>query len=302
MKIGFVVVIADSRIMGRAPRYHEIRAMTEQAEESGLDAIWLYDHLLYRFPEQGTIGIWECWTLLAALAEATQRVELGTLVLCNSFRNPALLAKMAHTLDEVSAGRFILGIGAGWNKPEYDAFGFPFANRVSRFEEAVQVIRPLLRDGHVDFDGRYYQARNCEITPRSPRPNGPPLMIGSNGPRMLRLTARYADMWNTAYVHQPESLAEPRAALEAACALEGRDPATLPVTALGALGYPDLGDIGEFMEHLSGPAEVVAESMLAYDRLGVEHLMWHVAPYNEMALSRLAEAVRLYREMKGGDS
>ena len=104
--------------------------------------------------------------MLAALAEATRRVEIGTLVVCNSFRNPAILAKMAATLDEVSHGRLILGVGAGWNEPEYQAFGVPFDHRVDRFEEALQIIKPLLREGHVDFSGRYYQAPNCDNVPR----------------------------------------------------------------------------------------------------------------------------------------
>jgi alkanesulfonate monooxygenase SsuD/methylene tetrahydromethanopterin reductase-like flavin-dependent oxidoreductase (luciferase family) len=105
-----------------------------------------------------------------ALAAVTSRAELGTLVACNSFRNPALLAKMAHTVDEISGGRLVLGVGAGWNQPEYEAFGYPFDHRVDRFEEALQIIKPLLTEGRVDFSGEYYQARDCEITPRSPRP------------------------------------------------------------------------------------------------------------------------------------
>lgn len=180
--------------------------------------------------------------MLSALAEATRRVELGTLVLCTQFRNPAILAKMAHTIDEVSNGRLILGIGAGWNKPEFDAFGIPFDHKVDRFEEALQIISPLLKEGQVDFEGTFYKVRDCEITPRNPRTNGPPLMVGSSGPRMMRLTAQYADMWNTAYLHHPDSLTEPLSKLHAACAEVGRDPSTIEITVLVALAYPDLVD------------------------------------------------------------
>ena len=123
--------------------------------------------------------------MLAALAEATRRVEIGTLVTPTSFRNPAILAKMATAADEVSHGRLILGVGAGWNEPEYRAFGLPFDHRVDRFEEALQIIKPLLRTGHVDFAGRYYEARDCEDAPRGPRPEGPPLMVGSSYVRAL---------------------------------------------------------------------------------------------------------------------
>lgn len=136
----------------------------------GFDSIWLADHLMYRNPGEPTRGVWECWTILAALAEATRRVEIGTLVLCNSFRHPAILAKMATAADEVSRGRLILGVGAGWNEPEYDAFGLPFDRRVDRLAEALQILRPLLRERHVDFRGRYYQARDCDNAPAGPRP------------------------------------------------------------------------------------------------------------------------------------
>ncbi len=297
MKVGWTILLVENRTLGRAPRYREIRDMARQAEGAGFDSVWLYDHLLYRSEARGTFGIWEYWTMLAALAEATEHVELGTLVICNSFRNPALLAKMAVTLDEVSNGRFILGLGAGWNQPEYEAFGIPFDHRVDRFEEALQIIRPLLKEGWVDFEGTYYQAKDCQITPRGPRADGPPLMVGSFGPRMMRLSAQYADIWNTAYLHCPDSLHEPRARLEAACAEVGRDPATLDVTALVALGYPDLGDIPSFLpEYLTGSVEEVAAALQAYAQMGVAHLMFHVAPYTAEALSRLARSVELYRQ------
>jgi alkanesulfonate monooxygenase SsuD/methylene tetrahydromethanopterin reductase-like flavin-dependent oxidoreductase (luciferase family) len=139
---------------------------------------------------------------------------------------------MATAVDEVSQGRLILGIGAGWNEPEYRSFGLPFDHRVSRLEEALQILRPLLRDGHVDFAGQYYQAPDCEDVPRGPRPQGPPLMVGGEGPRMLKLAAQYADMWNIGYMSAPETMAGPFARIEAACRQVGRDPATIGVTAL----------------------------------------------------------------------
>ena len=153
MKIGLLVFIANDRENYSKRPYDSIRAVAQKAETDGFDSIWLPDHLFYRNPGEPTRGIWECWTMLAALAEATQRIELGTLVTCNSFRNPAILAKMTTTIDEVSHGRLILGIGAGWNEPEYQAFGLPFDHRVDRFEEALQILKPLLHDGHVDFAG-----------------------------------------------------------------------------------------------------------------------------------------------------
>src|SRR5579871_6689385 len=158
----------------RVAPYPEIRDLARQAESAGLDSIWVYDHLLYRVDGQ-TTGIHEGWTVLAALAEATQRVELGTLVVCTGFRNPALLAKMAATLDNVSDGRLILGLGAGWHDPEYDAFGYPTDHKVSRFEEALTLISELIRTGRADMDGRWTTARDAVLVPPA-RPDIPILV------------------------------------------------------------------------------------------------------------------------------
>ncbi len=299
MKIGLMVMLANDREHNRMRPYDTIRAVAQQAEKDGFDSIWLADHLFYRSPGEPTRGIWEGWTMLSALAEATQRVEIGTLVLNNSSRNPAILAKMATTADEVSHGRLILGIGAGWNEPEYPAFGLPFDHRVDRLEEALQMLKPLLRDGQVDFAGTYYQARHCEIVPRGPRPAGPPLLVGGEGPRMLRLTAQYADLWNTGYLGQPETMAEPLARIEAACREVGRDPATLGITALIGLWFPDLQPKQpSFLDKpLTGTVQEIAAAMRGYADLGVPHIIFQCEPYTQESLRRLTEALHLYRGM-----
>jgi probable F420-dependent oxidoreductase len=301
MKVGLVLIIAERKELNRQFSYLETREIAQRAEETGFDSLWLYDHMLYRNEGNPTIGIWECWTFLSALAEATQKVELGTLVLCNSFRNPALLAKMAITLDEVSHGRVILGVGAGWNKPEYDAFGWPFDHRVSRFEEALQIIRPLLKEGRVDFEGKYYQAKDCEIRPMGPRAGGPPLMIGSFGKRMLNLTTKYADLWNTGYLGQPDTLEKPRQEMLEACQETGRDPRTLGVTAMIALHYPKLAPAPEGFDNppLTGTPTQVARAMLGYEEAGVEHIMFHLIPYNPEAIRKLEDALRIYHQLSG---
>ena len=195
------------------PRWSDLLALARQAEAAGFDSLWLVDHLLIRFaavseqfgrpvlPELAAaapVGVWECWSLLAALSAVTERVTLGTLVTCTSYRNPALLAKIADTVDEISGGRVMLGVGAGDYEDEHRSFGMRWDHRVSRFDEALQILHPIMRQGRVDFAGAYYQARDCELRPRGPRPQGPPLMIGAlgHGPRMLELVARYADVWN----------------------------------------------------------------------------------------------------------
>ena len=299
MKVGLVLVIAEHKELRRPYSYRKTREFAQQAEEAGCDSVWLYDHLLYRPEGEPTIGIWECWTFLSALAEATQRVELGTLVACNSFRNPALLAKMAITLDEVSQGRSILGVGAGWNKAEYRAFGLPFDHRVSRFEEALQIIRPLLKEGRVDFEGKYYQARDCEIRPLGPRAGGPPLMVGCGGKRMLRLTAKYADLWNIGYLGQVDTLVQPRQELLEACQETGRDPNTLGVTAMIYIHYPNMMPAPDGLDNppLAGTPTQIAKAMMAYEQAGVEHVMFHLIPYKPASIRKFEEAVRIYHQL-----
>src|SRR5712692_9165647 len=184
-------------------------------------SVWVGDHLLYRDATHGARGPWEAWTMLAAIAASTNRIAIGPLVACTSFHNPAMLAKLAATVDEISGGRLILGLGAGWNETEYRAYGFPFDQRVSRFAEAFTIIRSLLRDGRVEFAGEFYSARECELVPR-PRPGGPPLLVGSTGDRMLAITIPYVDSWNAWYSwtgNRPDGVAPLRDKVDAACAV-----------------------------------------------------------------------------------
>lgn len=296
MKIGIGLTSMQNPESGVTPSYTEIREIAQAAEASGMDSIWFFDHLLFRFEPEKTQGIWECWTLLSALAECTNRVELGTLVLCNPFRNPALLAKMAHTVDEISNGRLILGVGAGWHEPEFDAFGYSFARRVDRFEEALQILLPLLRGETVNFAGNHYQAKDCVITPPGPRPDGIPLLIGAGQPRMLRLTARYADMWNTAWLGESAGLTERLEKLHSACADVGRDPATMGITVGVSPIFPELGASGAWAQNpITGSPAELAQALQKYADMGVAHIILQLAPFNLTAVERAAEAVRLYR-------
>src|SRR5881227_1304251 len=188
LKVGINLPTVEGTMEGSTASWADLFAFAERAEALGFDSLWVPDHLLLTWQEQ-THGIWECWSLLAALAAVTHRVELGPLVACTAFRSPALLAKMADTIDEISGGRLIIGLGAGWDGPENRAFDIKSDHRVDRFEEALQILVPLLRTGRVDFAGTYYQARDCELRPRGPRIGGPPILIGARGPRMLRLAA-----------------------------------------------------------------------------------------------------------------
>ena len=303
MKVGVIIGISEDGETGETPRYADVRASALAAEAAGIDAVWLYDHLVYRFGEPPvTRGTWEAWTLLSALAEATTRAELGVLVMCVPFRNPAVLAKMADTLDEVSGGRFTLGLGAGWHQPEFDAFGVPFDNKASRFEDGVKVITPLLREGRVDFRGTYASAPDCELRPRGPRPGGPPVLIASSGPRMLRLTAEHADSWNTAWLGDPSALDEPLAQLHAACDEVGRERASLGITVGITVRFPDLlpaPDPGatapDPAKVISGTVDYVAAALRGYAERGVAQVIVNVDPAGETTFARLVEARELAR-------
>jgi len=204
----------------------EYAAMARAAEETGYDSIWLGDHLLYRDDGRPERGPWEAWTLLAALAAVTERVRLGPLVACASFHPPGLVAKMAATVAEVSGGRFVLGLGAGWNETEYRAFGLPHDHRVSRFEESFEIVRRLLAGERVTLAGRYWQAEDAVVLPLPQE--RVPLMIGSNGERMLSTALPHVDWWNTwyeGYGNTVEGFAELNGRITAAAERAGRDPA-----------------------------------------------------------------------------
>jgi alkanesulfonate monooxygenase SsuD/methylene tetrahydromethanopterin reductase-like flavin-dependent oxidoreductase (luciferase family) len=216
------------------------------------------------------------WTLVAALGETTKRLQIGLLVTCTAFRNPALLAKIADTCDEISGGRLILGMGAGWCQREFDAFGYPFDHRVGRFAEAVDITSNLLRQGRYTYEGAYYQVQDCELRPRGPRPEGPPILVGSSskGERMMRLAARYADNWNRDFdavnpdevPYSREDLLRSQAKIDAACAEVGRDPATLARTCGVWVDLPSGPDRG--WDALSGTPEEMAAGLRTYAETG----------------------------------
>jgi alkanesulfonate monooxygenase SsuD/methylene tetrahydromethanopterin reductase-like flavin-dependent oxidoreductase (luciferase family) len=281
----------------REVRWSELLDITQAIEDLGYDSVWLGEHLLYRWPDRPTRGPWEAWSLLAAVAASTSRVEFGPLVACTAFHNPAVLAKQADTIDEISGGRLILGLGAGWNETEFRAFGVPFDHRVDRFEEAFTIIRTLLQDGAIDFDGRFYQARDCELLPRGPRPGGPPLMIGSNGPRMLRIAVPHVEAWNTWFAdigNTPTGVGVLRARVDDACRDVGRDPAAVGRTAAVLVSLPGgTGRVqGSYAQAqptpLEGPPEVVADVLRAYAREGVGHVQLVMDPITRGSIEAFA--------------
>lgn len=297
LKVGLGLPDATGQMAGQTARWRDLAAMARLAEDAGFDSVWVEDHLLFRgdFTQALTEGPWECWSLLAALAVATSRVEIGPLVACTGFRNPALLAKTADSVDEISGGRLILGLGAGWHEPEYAAYGIPFDHRVSRFEEALTIIHGLLRQGRVDFAGRYYQARECELQPRGPRRGGPLILIGTTRPRMLGLTMRFADMWN---VYFPEDLDATLRAVDEACRLSWRDPSTLTRTVAVPVDLNGQGGRRSSVNPsgrapLRGSLEELAEVFRGYARQGIAHLQVWLEPNTPSGIEAFAPILDL---------
>jgi alkanesulfonate monooxygenase SsuD/methylene tetrahydromethanopterin reductase-like flavin-dependent oxidoreductase (luciferase family) len=262
---------------GSAPSWSQILDLARRAEAAGLDALWLPDHVLLT-PQWGAR---EAWTLLAALAASTNRIRLGTLVTCTAFREPALLALMASTLDEVSGGRLLLGLGAGY--PDRDlswrAVGYATDHPVGRFEEAAEIIVRLLRGEQLSYSGRYYQTANAIVRLRGPQPSGPPIWVGGSGPRVQRVAVHWADTFNTR-VHpgEQERLRDGFAQMDQLCREAGRDPASLHRTGFGIVSLADPSSLpGRFPDPMrtrpfSGTPEEIAAQLHALSAVGVEHM------------------------------
>jgi alkanesulfonate monooxygenase SsuD/methylene tetrahydromethanopterin reductase-like flavin-dependent oxidoreductase (luciferase family) len=284
-------------------RWPQVREMAQAAEQIGLDSIWVGDHLLYRDDGLPPRGPWEAWTTLAALAAVTKRVQIGPLVAATSFHNPAILAKKAATVDEISGGRLILGLGAGWNEAEYQAYGFPFDHRVSRFEEAFTIIRTLLADGRIDFHGTYFDLGDCQLLPRGPRHEhgeGPPLLVGSIGERMLGITLPWVQAWNAWYSwfdNSVEGYRPMRDAVDAACVAAGRDPAEVERTLALLVGFPgrkgrSIGDLKKpDVEPIPSDPPTLAATLGDFAAEGVGHVQLVLDPINVDTIRALAPVV-----------
>lgn len=289
----------------REVRWPEYAAMARAAEAAGFDSIWVGEHYLYGAEADGRPerGPWEAWTLLAALAAVTQRVQIGPLVACLGFHRPAQLAKMAATVDEVSGGRLVFGVGAGWNETEFRAFGIPFDHRASRFEEAFSIVRRLLSGERMTLDGRFCRVRDAVVLP--PPVRCPPFMVGSTGERMLAAALPHVSAWNTwfdAYGNTPEGFARLNAEVGAAAERAGRDPASLDRSAC-VLVVPDDQDrtsgdrpIAADVRPLSGGPSEIASGVRDMAEAGADEVILVVSPITESSIRALGSALELIEE------
>jgi probable F420-dependent oxidoreductase len=275
----------------RDVRWPEYLRMARAAEEVGFDSIWLGDHLLYRGDGRPERGPWEAWTLLGALAAATDRVTIGPLVACAGFHAPGLLAKMAATVDEVSGGRIVLGLGAGWNEAEFAAFGIPFHRRVARFEEAFAIVRGLLAGERVTLDGRHWQARDAVLLPRPARRL--PLMVGSSGPRVLAATLPHVDAWNTwydLYGNTADGFAAASATITRAAGEAGRDPGEIRRSACALVVLDEERPerpISPAAPPLTGEPDRIAGALRELAAAGADEAILVISPCTEASVRHL---------------
>lgn len=259
--------------------YSELLLLAEHVERTGWDGYWFADHFM---PDGKEVSApWsEAWTTISALAARVDRLRFGTLVTGNTYRHPAVLAKMVATLDHISGGRAVLGLGAGWQENEHTAYGIPYhtvRERLARLEEACEVVKSLFNHERANFDGRYYQLKNAPLEPKPVQKNLP-LMIGGGGEKVtLRIAARFADEWNV--WGTVDTMVQKMAVLDRHCEEQDRDPASIQRSAVALLFLSDdeafvkkiSGSVKQ--AHIAGNAKQVADTVRAYAEAGVDELI-----------------------------
>jgi probable F420-dependent oxidoreductase len=290
VKIGVVLPASEETRDAAIPSWSDVREFAQAADASGIDSVWMFDHFFGR-RDDGTIqSMYEAWTILSAVAAVTNRVLLGTLVMCASFRSAALLAKMAATLDEVSGGRLILGIGAGWYDAEYEAFGFPADRRGSRYEEVLSIVRRLLDGERVTFSGKFNDLRDAVLAPAPARRI--PILVAGDGPRVLRLAGRYGDAWNdNGFAFPDERLRTVLGRLDDALDAERRDRRSIERTIGITVRHPVVAVDPDDAPAFQGSAREMSAMFDAYAELGVDHLILEIGPKTVASLSWVSEAI-----------
>lgn len=290
MSFGLMIPIREGAMGGATPRFEDLVAMATAARDAGFEAVWFGDHVTMG---EGVVmsGAWEAWTMMAGVAARVPGIHIGPLVSGAGFRNPGVIAKMAEALDEISEGRFLLGLGAGWNEVEYRQLGIPFSYRATRLEEAVRIIQPLLRDGEAAYEGRFWQTRGAVNLPRSPHGTNIPILIGTNGERLLRTVARYADAWNSDWEGNPERMRDLVARVDAACDEIGRPRRSLVKT--GSARFAMNADAAQRPDLIAGTPEIMAERIIALRDLGLRHLVCGLEPRTRDTIEAFGEVIDL---------
>ena len=286
----------------RGFRWPEIRELARTVEDVGLDSVWTEDHIQYQAKAGNWIGPWDAWTILGGLAAATERVRIGTMVSPLPLRHPILLARHAAAVQEMSGGRLVLGIGLGHGEAEYRALGTNLEHRFGKFREAFEILLHALEDGTADHQGRHFTTDGFQLLPRPGDLPRPALMIGSDGPKTLRLTLPHVESWNwDGFVDDPEEFAAASAYVDAACEEVGRDPRSVQRTAhlVVRLSNPEGLPIDPLPAHLrviEGETDAVAARLQAFAAAGADEVMLIVDPARPAAIEELARIIERMRE------
>ncbi|TMG28624.1 MAG: TIGR03560 family F420-dependent LLM class oxidoreductase [Chloroflexi bacterium] len=264
---------------GQATTIEALRDVWRIADEAGFDHVWDFDHLASIGPDGSQRSVYEGWTLLAAIAASTQRVRFGCMVTGNTYRHPAVLAKMAVTVDHLSGGRLEFGIGAAWAEAEHEMYGIEgLDHRVGRLRESLEVLTSLWTKERTTFDGRYYHIKDAIANPKPIQKPRPPIWIGAGGDQMLQVVARYADVWNVAGASTPGAAAELSQKLDEACTKLGRDP----------------GELRRSVQHMWDGRErtVLLDRLFQYAEAGfTEHIINCQGPDHARVAAAAAEAL-----------
>jgi alkanesulfonate monooxygenase SsuD/methylene tetrahydromethanopterin reductase-like flavin-dependent oxidoreductase (luciferase family) len=294
-EIGVCVPIMQYGPERTTPRWPEIKQIAINAEQMGIDTLWIPDELLWRGESSSPRGFCDGVSMAGAVAAVTSKIKIGTWVLSTLHRNAGIIAKTAETLDEISEGRFVFGLGAGHAGDQAHTFGLPEDLVMSRYEEALQIILPLMRGGRATFEGKYHSAHDLVQAPVGPRPNAIPLLIGGQRPKTLRLAAMKADIWST-YAAESNTVDElgPRMeSFDAICEEVGRDPASVGRAA--GLSVQPLDVAGDNKHYIAGSADEIADSLRTFRDVGFTQVDLMLEPGTVRAFDALAPVVELLR-------
>jgi alkanesulfonate monooxygenase SsuD/methylene tetrahydromethanopterin reductase-like flavin-dependent oxidoreductase (luciferase family) len=272
--VGLVLPMNEWPETGEKPTWAKISGLAELAEAVGFDTVWIADELIWVIPDwPGPRGWWDCLTMAGAVAASTSTVQVGTWVMSALHRNPGVVASASETLDEISGGRFVLGLGAGHSNGGAKEFGYPTDKTISRFAEAVEIIVPLLRGETVTFQGEFHHAHGAEVRPRGPRPGRVPLMMGGHSPRTMKLAATHADTWSAFATSSslPAAFGPLIEQLDRVCDETGRDPASIG-RSIGV--FVDPGDAKHaeatgFGEAITGSIDQIVDTIGQFASIGV---------------------------------
>lgn len=298
LELGLVLPLLEDPPTGEATSWEDLRLRAKRAEDLGFDTVWVADELLWKVPAwPGPRGFWECVAVAGAVAASTESIQVGTWVLSALHRNPGLTAKAAATLDEISGGRLLFGLGAGHAGPQGEAFGYPLDKTVGRYEEALEIIVPLLREGSADFEGTYHRAVGQDLRPTGPRPGRIPIMLAGHGPRTIGLAVKHGDIWSAFATESslPEAFADMVNRVDQICEEQGRDPETLGKSIsvfVEATEERIAEDVGMGVP-IAGSTNQIAETIHQFSEMGVTMMEIVPFPDNDESAQALGEVLQI---------